>query len=249
MHLPQICIVLPAYNEQDALIPLLKSIENWQQNLNNKVKVLVVNDGSTDDTENTALQFKNTLDIEVLNNSINSGLGFTLKKGLKHACNVLNNDDDVVVTMDADNTHHPDLISEMLKQLKDGADLVIASRYQKGAKVIGLPLFREFLSIGVSWLFRIFQNYRNVKDYTSGYRAYKVGFLQKSFTAYGDGLIVQKGFSCMAEILLKLIKLKPSIGEVPLILRYDAKIGESKMKIVKTIFETFKLVLQKNTNA
>jgi len=55
-------------------------------------------------------------------------------------------------------------------------------------------------------------------------------------------MIEEQGFSCTAEILLKLSKFNPIIHELPMILRYDRKIGASKMKVGKTISQTLALV-------
>ncbi len=57
-------------------------------------------------------------------------------------------DDDIVVAMDADNTHPPQLISRMVPMIREGHDVVIASRYQPGARVVGLARHREVLSWG-----------------------------------------------------------------------------------------------------
>jgi dolichol-phosphate mannosyltransferase len=59
---------------------------------------------------------------------------------------------------------------------------------------------------------------------------------------YGANMIQEKGFSCTAEILLKLSKFDPIIHELPMILRYDRKIGASKMQVSKTISATLALI-------
>ena len=70
--------------------------------------------------------------------------------------------------MDADNTHPPGLIDRMVQMIHEGCDVVIASRFQPGARVVGVPIERHFLSIGARALFTILFPTRGVRDYTSG---------------------------------------------------------------------------------
>ena len=60
----------------------------------------------------------------------------------------------------------------------------------------------------------------------------------------GGGLIEEKGFICMAELLIKLSRISVNISEVPLVLRYDLKEGKSKMKITKTILQYLLFILK-----
>ena len=81
-----------------------------------------------------------------------------------------------------------------------------------------------------------------VSDFTCGYRAYRAEALQQAYAQYGDSLVDQDGFQCMVDILLKLRKLPLIFGEVPLILRYDLKRGQSKMRIMRTAANTLRLL-------
>jgi dolichol-phosphate mannosyltransferase len=118
---------------------------------------------------------------------------------------------------------------------------VIASRYQRGARVRGVPFSRQVLSKVASIMFRIMFPIQGVKDYTSGYRAYRYSVLKQAFQTYGDDFINRSGFSCMVDILLKIRKLDVIASEVPMILRYDQKGGKTKMNITKTIKDTLKV--------
>ena len=90
-------------------------------------------------------------------------------------------------------------------------------------------------------LFRSFP-VRGVKDYTCGYRAYRMELIQKAFSLYGENFINQNGFECMVDILIKLRKMEAIFREVPLVLRYDLKEGVSKMRVVKTISRSLMLI-------
>jgi dolichol-phosphate mannosyltransferase len=132
----------------------------------------------------------------------------------------------------------------MISKVKNGADVVIASRYRKGAKVTGVPLIRQILSIAAALMFKIFHPVKGVRDYTCGYRAYRAEVIQTAFAALGKSFIEQAGFQCMAEILLKLSRFNLTFSEVPLILRYDLKGGVSKMKVMRTIFSSLALIVK-----
>src|SRR5258705_8936510 len=109
--------------------------------------------------------------IHVMTHEVNRGLGATIRDGLVRAVE-LAGPRDIIVTMDADDTHAPGLILRMVRMISEGHDVVIASRYRNGSRCVGVPLHRRALSLVASWLFRAVFPIRGVKDYTCGYRAY-----------------------------------------------------------------------------
>lgn len=235
-------IVLPAYNEEDSLPPLLKRINDAYNVYKWDASVLVVNDGSKDRTLEVARNFKSDIPIHVLDLQPNGGLANAINRGIREAVKDLT-DQDVIVTLDADDSQNPFLIQRMAQQFLEGSDLVIASRYQPGARIRGLKKSREFFSWAAGLLFRLFVGFEGVKDYTCGFRAYRVTMINKTLALYGDKFITQKGFGCMVEILIKIGGQSAIIHEVPMILRYDLKQGESKMNVGKTMNQTLKLLL------
>jgi dolichol-phosphate mannosyltransferase len=137
--------------------------------------------------------------------------------------------------MDADNTHPSDLLPRLIEEIRRGADLVIASRYVPGGVEEGVPLIRRILSAGIGVLMRLRFGLSGVRDYSCGYRAYRARLVQAAAARYGPRLIESRGFTCMAELLLKLHALRPRVVEVPLHLRYDRKRGGSKMRVLQTV--------------
>lgn len=234
-------IILPAYNEEKTLMPLLGAIRESMDEAGLPYRVVVVNDGSTDSTVDVVRKAFGSMPVTLVEHPRNLGLAEALKTGLLEAQKEASSND-VIVTMDSDNTHPPRLITTMVKMLGEGYDVVIGSRYQRGAKVIGVPLLRRALSFCASIVFRVFFPIKGVKDYTNGYRAYKAQVIKDMFDAYGDKFISEPGFSCMVDVLLKIRRYPVVIGEAPLILRYDRKASASKMKVVKTILETLRLI-------
>jgi dolichol-phosphate mannosyltransferase len=124
-------------------------------------------------------------------------------------------------------------------------DVVIASRYQPGSAIRGVPFLRLVMSFGAGWLFRLVFPVRGVRDYTCGFRGYRARVLQEALLEEGDRFFDQDGFQCMVDILLKLSRRPLLFSEVPLVLRYDLKGGVSKMRVGQTVRKTLALLLRR----
>lgn len=236
----KIRVVLPAFNEAEALRRLLPALvgtlsEGWIT-----YQIYVVDDGSVDETVSVVKRFSQD-HVTLIRHKKNLGLAEAINTGFRTALDE-SSDEDIIVTLDADNTHLPGLILRMVRLIKEGHDIVISSRYVSGARVKGVPWRRGMMSYVASWIFRVLFPIQGVKDYTCGYRAYRAGLLKEAVKKYGNKFIDQKGFSCMVDILLKLRSFDPIVTEVPMILRYDLKPGKSKMNVGNTILDTLKLV-------
>ncbi len=165
----KVFVVLPAYNEEEALPRLLTKLAPLYAEAGLVGQIVVVDDGSRDRTAEVAGSWGSP--VELVAHPRNLGLGAAIRTGLTHAARWAA-DDDVIVTMDADDTHIPGLIPRMIATLGEGYDLVIASRYQPGSRTLGVSFRRQFLSWGAGLLFRIVLPMAGVRDYTSGFRAY-----------------------------------------------------------------------------
>jgi dolichol-phosphate mannosyltransferase len=233
-------VLLPAYEEEQNLPGLLADLaevlRRWPDAPPSKT--VVVDDGSTDGTATAARQAAG-LDLEVLVHEENRGLGAAMRTGIEHVL-AHAGPDDLLVSMDADHTHPPELIPAMVAKAEQGADIVIASRFQKGASVHGLDAFRRGISAAASLLLRVL--FPGARDYTCGYRLYRVSLLRWGQRRYGPAFLNQPGFSVMVDLLLKLRRRARGIAEVPLTLRYDRKLSTSKMKVVRTASVTLQLL-------
>jgi dolichol-phosphate mannosyltransferase len=230
---PAVWLVLPAYNEAENLAPLLERVRlAWWGRF--PFRVLVVDDGSRDGTVAVAEAAAGQIPVEIVRHEHNRGLAAAIRTGIQEVCRRAG-DRDVIVTMDADNSHPPELVVPMLERLQVGYDLVIASRFVRGGKEEGVPWTRRALSRAAGVVFRCVFPIRGVRDYTTGFRAYRAALLKELCSLHGDRLIESTAFSVMTEILLKARALRPRIIEVPLVLRYDFKSGPSKMRLGRTI--------------
>jgi len=229
-------ILLPCYNEALNLKPLIKKLSDIFKD--DDYEIVAVNDGSVDNTLDVLKKLSEQFPITIINHKSNLGLHMALKNGIKYIVNMSNSDDDIIITMDADNTHDPKYITQMIEKIRNGYDIVVASRYIDGGKQINVPAYRVFLSIGINTILRGISRVP-VRDQTTGYRAYRVGILKNMINNLGDNFITSKGFEVAVELLIKSYRYggrNVKVAEVPILLDYGEKIGKSKMRLFKTIF-------------
>ena len=241
----KIYIILPIYNEGESIYNLLSKYNDFFTNhCSISHEIIAINDFSTDNTENWILKSRDefgSLNINYIKHEKNKGLEGALYTGFL-LVNELLDENDIVVTMDSDDTHNPYLIGDMLDKINQGADIVIASRYCKQSKVYGLSSIRAFLSLGARFLYTLKWNIKGVKDYTCGFRAYKSWVAKDSIAHYRENFIQEKGFTVTAELLKKMSIFNPVIVEVPMILTYSNKLNTSNMNVFRTIWLTIEML-------
>ena len=243
MRNEKIILILPAYNEEEALPPLLQAVAETRQNALPNLTVMVVDDGSNDNTANVVRGFNQDW-CKLIQHPKNMGLAQAMRTGIAHAV-AASPEDGLIAAMDADNSHQPHELSLMLEKLNTGYDVVIASRFQPGALMAGIPPHRQLFSVGVSILFQTFTPIKGVKDFSCGYRLYRASLLRRALNAWGsiDNFVTEQGFSCMTEIILKLSQLpNTKFGETPMDLRYDRKPTATKMKVWQNIQDMWRLM-------
>ncbi len=239
----RVIIALPAYNEEKGLPKLLDKIIALKSNFEKELYLVVVNDGSSDNTKQVLEHYSTKYSfVSYIDHQKNKGLGEAMKTLFAYVLREYR-DEDIAVTLDADNTHHPKIIPAMVQQLEDDSlDVVIASRFAAGGEEKGLSPLRKLYSRGARSFFNLFFPIDNVNDYSSGYRAYRIGYVRRAFDLYNGNMISSKGFECMVEILARFSKIGVRAGEYPLVLEYNLKETRSKMNVRKTIAGYFKLV-------
>ena len=233
----KVLVYLPCYNESPNIIPLVEKWFDIASDFNAagyELHVSCIDDKSTDDTaEKIKTLTERFPECELVSHEHNKGLGGVLNTAFKL---FLKNgrEGDLCVLMDGDNSHDPIYSLSMLPKIEAGADVVIASRYQSGAAVKGLSGIRQFMSNGAGVFYKLILGVKNVKDYTCGYRMYTYNIIQKARDTYGENIAERRTFACMMEVLYKLAKIGAKFDEVPFVLRYDHKQGDSKMRVFKT---------------
>ena len=242
--LPTIRVMLPAYNEAGALPDVLDALATTLSAMNVHYEITVVDDGSSDDTAELAREASKEQPIDLVQHPHNQGLAAAMRTGLTHVSRSAG-PFDIVVTMDSDNTHPTELLPKMIQMVDEGCDIVVASRFQRGSEIVGLSRFRQLTGVAVNMMFKILLPMRGIRDYTCGYRAYRAGVIRRGLEHYGEDFVSEQGFSCMVDLLLKLRPLGMTCGEVPMRLRYDQKVGDSKMPVFNTIWTTLVLAAKR----
>jgi len=228
---PRVLVVLPAYNEAESLPPLLARFAGSAAAVATH-RIVVVDDGSTDKTAAIARSASGRLPVSVIRHAQNRGLGAALRTGLMAAVG----DSDIVITMDADDSHDPATIPLLVNRLLEGYDIVIASRFEDGGMEVGVAAHRRLLSHSASAILGAVAGVDGARDYSCGFRAYRSSFLHRLIREVGEeNLVRETGFACMVEVLLKASAHGARIAEVPLVLRYDRKQSASKIRVVRTI--------------
>ena len=237
-------VVLPAFNEAESLPNLLDRFSALPPEDRSELRIVVVDDGSADNTANLAREHDKGACVTVVSHEVNRGLGQAVQTGIRHVI-ASAAPDDALIIMDADDTHDPALAIRLAEKLRDGVDIVIASRFVDGGDDTTAPAFRRFLSRGAAYCFRFALPIdKRVNDFTSGFRAYRVSMLKRASEHWGERLIEERGFACMVELLLKLRYTNPVVAELPLVLEYDRKQSPSKIRIVRTIFQYLNLAIR-----
>jgi dolichol-phosphate mannosyltransferase len=243
--LAEVHVVLPAYNEEDSLPALLGRLEAFRGDRSGTrpLRVWVIDDGSTDRTAELATADHGELPVTLVRHPVNRGLGQAVRTGLASVAQATG-PDDIVVIMDADDTHDVALIDRLAAAIDHGADIAIASRFVAGGDDRTAPPLRRLLSRAAAWIFRTALPVDGVEDFTSGYRAYRVALLRRAVDHYGERLVEEQGFAVMVELLLKLRYCAPVIVEVPMVLHYDRKGSDSKLKLGRTLVQYLKLLVR-----
>jgi dolichol-phosphate mannosyltransferase len=227
---------MPAYNEETEIGPRLRNISRMITQKGIPFEIWVVNDGSHDQTVRIVEEFSKEIPIHMIHHDRNRGIGVAFLNGLKKIAEFVR-DEDIIITLDADNTHNLKTVEFMLKKIDEGYEVVIGSCFSTGGMMIGVPLLRYLLSYVSNLGYRLMFHVKGIRTYTGFYRAHTGAAIKTAFEKFGDHLIEVTGFAAMAEMLIKFRQIPLFMTEVPMIIRYDLKGRASKMRVRATIRE------------
>lgn len=235
-----IYFLAPAYNEEENLPILAKAIHaSVKKNYN----LIIVDDGSTDRTSQIAKKLARNFPIISLGYEKNQGPGYAFKFGIDYFLKKAAKSDDVLITIEADNTSDLSAIGKMINLTKR-YDVIVASPFEKGSKFIGVSAKRKTLSRGYQMFLSIIFGIKGASSYGNFFRAYRADILKKAKTHFGKGLISEDGFSSAAELLIKMDRIGAKITSIPVKIDWTKRQGKSKMKIFKYIKRQFIFVLK-----
>jgi dolichol-phosphate mannosyltransferase len=204
--------------------------------------VILIDDGSRDNTSELAKESARTacLQLAVLRHETNQGPGKAFATGFRHLSSLLT-DHDIVLTMEGDNTSRLELVKQMLVRLGEGFDVIFASPYMYGGKIVNTSAYRIFLSSVANLFIKELLGIHGLLTVSSFFRLYRAPALKKLQGTYGTEIVERRGFECMVEMTMKMVNLQITISEVPMVLDTYARVGKSRMKIAKTIRGYFSL--------
>lgn len=215
----KLSIIIPAYNEERGIENTLNELESYMNNYDgcNCWEIVVVNDGSTDNTLSVLNNIKQSKSyLKVIDLVTHFGRGMALRKGLEESTG------DIIISLDADLSYAPYHIEKLVDKLvKNNADLVLASAYAKGGTFKNVPFWRLFLSrLGNKILSYTFNG--KISVLTCLVRAYRREFITK-LDLHSNNKDIH------LEILYKASMLGAKILEVPADLKWrDEKIAGLK---------------------
>jgi len=214
-------VVIPAFNEGKRIGKVLKSLSKYPYS------VIVVNDGSSDNTADIVEKFGQ---VELITHKKNQGQGAALKSGIRSA---LKSKSDIIVTFDADGQHRPTEIKKFIKKIREGYDVVLGSRFLKQTK---LPLRRKIILRGSILVERLFLGV-NLTDAHNGFRAFSRKAARKI-------KITESGMSHASEIVYQIKKLNLTYAEVPVKIKYSAETLDKGGNSIKRAIEVLSKILK-----
>ena len=222
---------LPAYNEQASIDPLFARIAE-AGNRGPALSVLLFDDGSTDETVALASRWQDRLDVSIIKGGVNQGLGWAIRNLMLEFL-ARSSPGDSLVIMDCDDTHDPGQIREMLSVAESVGPnaVIVASRYRRGSSTFGVPMARRIPSFCLRMLYRVVLPIDGVRDYSCGFRLYTHHVVKAIAVSTGNAMVLERGFACMPEVLVRASITGAVVREIPMILRYDRKSSESKMDV------------------
>jgi glycosyltransferase involved in cell wall biosynthesis len=217
---PRLSIVIPAYNECLRIEGTLKRVMSCVKERGWDAEVLVVDDGSTDETTDIVQRWMETHErLRLVKNPGNRGKGYSVRNGLLQSAG------DIVMFTDADLSAPIEEAERLIEAIDEGADVAIGSRWlDKQRQTIHQPLYRRFFGRCFNWLTRRVMGLP-FKDTQCGFKAFKRDAAQVIFRLQ---TIERWGFD--PEILFIARKLKYSIVEVPVTWGHDERSRMSYLK-------------------
>lgn len=218
-----VSIIVPAFNEEKGLAATVDHIKSVMDKAGSDYEIIVVDDGSTDGTNEVAEGLEG---IRLLQNSYNMGYGASLKRGIQLARY------DVIVITDADGTYPNERIPDLVEKLVEGTHMVVG--WRKGKKA-HQPLHRKF----AKWVIKSFASMLvrdPIPDLNSGLRCFP-----KYLAVRNEG-ILPSGFSFTTTITLLIISNGGHIVYVPI--DYHPRKGSSKFRPVRDVIAMVGLIVR-----
>jgi dolichol-phosphate mannosyltransferase len=218
----EVGVILPTYCEAGNIGKLIVEIENLPLN----ASILVMDDSSPDKTAEIVKKLQRKYgNILLCVRPEKSGLGTAITDGFKIFLS-LKNSPRFIVTMDADYSHNPKAILQLLTRMQCGCGIAIGSRYCRGGGTIGWPFTRKIISRAANTVAKSVVGFK-LNDCTNGFRCYSSSFLRKAI-----GSLHSETYEIQIETIKQALTRGFDIKEVP-IMFVNRKRGKSKLTLVE----------------
>ncbi len=224
-------VIIPTYNERENVVEIAEAAQSSLAS----VEILFVDDASPDGTGDLLDSMVEADDaIHVLHRAGKLGLGTAYLEGFRWA---LDRGFDYVIEMDADFSHDPKYLGELVARADAGADVVVGSRYVKGGGTVNWGLGRQLISRAGGFYARTVLGLR-IRDMTAGFVCYRAEALRSLDL---DG-VRSNGYSFQVEMKYRAVRAGLRVEEFPIVF-HDRRVGQSKM--TRTIFAEAMLMVWK----
>jgi glycosyltransferase involved in cell wall biosynthesis len=217
----QVWIIIPAHNEERMVGQVLSDLLRYAY------RILVVDDGSTDQTMQTALQYP----VTVLRHVTNLGQGAALQTGIRFALSFP--ETRLIVTFDADGQHHASDLPKLIETCLAGQyDVVLGSRFMEKGQALNMPAAKRMILKLAVWFTRVNTGLR-LSDTHNGLRVMTV-------EAARHIQITQNGMAHASEILAQIAAKKMRFCEVPVTISYSdysMQKGQSILNIINILWD------------
>jgi dolichol-phosphate mannosyltransferase len=214
----KLSVVIPVHNEQGCIEPVVRSVADALQQQSIPYEILIVNDNSTDETEDILKQLVSwNPHVRYVNNQPPNGFGLAVRCGLQHFTG------DVAAVYMGDGSDSPDDLVKFYTKLQEGYDCVFGTRWSHGGKVYDYPLLKRMLNRLANNFIRVIMQIR-YDDLTNAFKMYKREVIE------GVQPLLSKHYNLTVEIPLKAIIRGYSYTVTPNTWM-NRKSGESKLKI------------------
>ena len=228
--MPKLSVVIPAHNEEGQIEETVRAFHDELKKENINHEILVVNDNSTDRTEEILKRLSDENNqIRYVNNSPPNGFGFAVRKGLE------NYHGDCVAIVMADMSDRPEDLVKFYRKMQEGYDCVFGSRFIKGGKTIDYPRFKYYLNRFTNTIIRILFGIR-YNDVTNAFKLYSREAID------GTKPFLSHHFNLTVELPLKAIVRGYSYAVIPNWWT-NRKSGESKLKLKEMGSRYFFIIL------
>ena len=217
---PAISVIIPAYNEGAVIGDVVSQVHGTLHSYNDNYEVLVVDDGSTDQTA----AFAQEAGAQVIQHPYNIGNGAAVKTGIRNA------QGEVIVMLDGDGQHDPADIPRLLEKVGP-YDMVVGAR----SKESETGIHRDAANRIYNWLASYICG-RKIEDLTSGFRAVKADI------ARGFMYLLPNEFSYPSTITLALVRSGYSLAYIPI--RTARRVGKSKIRLLQDGSRFFLIILK-----